>query len=340
MLILSIESSCDETAAAVICDGRRVLSDIVYSQIEQHKIYGGVVPEIASRKHVEKIGFVVQQAIEKAGISMNDINAVAVTYAPGLIGALLSGISFAKSFAYVRSLPLIPVHHLRGHVAANYIAHQELEPPFLALIVSGGHSHIVMVNDYTSYEILGRTRDDAAGEAYDKVSRVLGLGYPGGVAIEKAAAGGNPHAYKLPVTEFEDCIYDFSFSGLKTNVINLIHNANQSGEKLPTADIAAAFNQTVADTLASKFKRAASDRKADKLVVAGGVAANSRLRSRLSEVAAELGVSLYIPPVNLCGDNAAMIGAQSYYEYLMGNIAGLSLNGYATMSICQNYSDI
>ena len=334
MKILAIESSCDETACAVVEDGRRVLSNIVYTQIAIHKEYGGVVPEIAARKHIEKIGWVVETALSEAALTKNDIDAIAVTNAPGLIGALLTGVGYAKGLAYSLNLPLIPVHHIRGHIAANYISYPDLQPPFLALVVSGGHSHIVKVNSFTDYEVIGKTRDDAAGEAFDKVSRVLGLGYPGGVEIEKAATG-KTDAIKLPITEFEDAPYDFSFSGLKTKVINLINTAKQKGEEIPIPDFAASFNYTVAKTLTDKFMKAAKDHNADKLVVAGGVSANKMLRNMLSEKSKINGYELYMPQLKYCGDNAAMIGSQAYYEYLDGNVATPFLNAQATKNIAE-----
>ncbi len=337
MKILAIESSCDETACAIVENGRNILSNVVYTQIAIHKEYGGVVPEIASRKHIEKIGDVVDTAIKKAGLRKSDIDAVAVTYAPGLIGALLTGISYAKAFAFGLKIPIIPVHHLRGHIASNYLSFEELEPPFLALVVSGGHSHIVKVDSYTDYKVIGRTRDDAAGEAFDKVSRVLGLGYPGGVQIEKAAIDGNINALKLPVTQFEDAPFDFSFSGLKTKMINFVHNSKQTGSEINIPDVAASFNYTVAKTLTDKFINAAKYYNINKLVLAGGVAANKMLREMLDEAAKSNNASLYIPKLSLCGDNAAMIGAQAYYEFLANNISDETLNGLATMNIEENY---
>lgn len=334
MKILSIESSCDETSCAVVEDGRKVLSNVVYTQIAIHKEYGGVVPEIAARKHIEKIGSVAEAAIAEAGITKGDLDAIAVTNAPGLIGALLTGVGYAKGLAYGLNLPLIPVHHIRGHIAANYISHPDLKPPFLALVVSGGHSHIVKVNNYTDYEVIGRTRDDAAGEAFDKVSRVLGLGYPGGVEIEKNATG-DINAIKLPITEFENEPYDFSFSGLKTKVINYVNTARQKGEDINIPDLAASFNYTVAKTLTEKFMRAAVDTKAETLVVAGGVSANKMFREMLQKNAERLGKKLYMPNLSLCGDNAGMIGAQAYYEYLDGNISTDDLNAYATKNISE-----
>ncbi|MEG2073141.1 MAG: tRNA (adenosine(37)-N6)-threonylcarbamoyltransferase complex transferase subunit TsaD [Angelakisella sp.] len=332
MKILAIESSCDETAAAVVEDGRRVLSSVVYSQVEEHKKYGGVVPEIASRRHTEAIVEVVTQAIADAGMTKQQLDAVAVTAAPGLIGAVLVGVNFAKGFAFSLGKPLIPVHHIRGHVAANYLTHGELEPPFLCLIVSGGHSHIVAVEDYTQYTIIGRTRDDAAGEAFDKAARSIGLCYPGGVEMDKLSAGGNPKRYKLPSPKTEGA-YDFSFSGLKTAVINLVHNADQKGEPVCREDMAASFCSTVTDILWGRLERAACDKGFTKIALAGGVSANSWLRAKAQERCTALGWELYMPKLSLCGDNAAMIGSQGYYEYLKGNTAGMELNGKPYMEI-------
>ena len=339
MKILAIESSCDETAAAVVEDGRTVLSNVVYTQVALHAQYGGVVPEIASRKHVEKISAVAQQALEEAGLGLADVEGVAVTYAPGLIGALLTGIGFAKGLAYGLGVPLIPVHHLRGHIAACYISENPVEPPFLALVVSGGHSHIVRVDDYMDYTVLGRTRDDAAGEAYDKVARILGAGYPGGAAVEKLAKSGDPKAYRLPVTHFDDAPFDYSFSGLKTHVLNLVHRRRQAGEDVPAADIAASFNATVVKTLLDKFYLAAENTGLRTFVLAGGVAANSLLRREFVRRAQALQGRAHIPPMPLCGDNAAMIGAQGYYEWSAGHVAGCDLNGYPTMDISCNYGN-
>ena len=332
MNILAIESSCDETAAAVVRDGREVLSSVVLSQIDEHSLYGGVVPEIASRRHVEGIVPVTGQALEEAGMTLAELDAVAVTYAPGLIGALLVGVNFAKGLALAAKKPLIPVHHIRGHIAANYIASPGLKPPFLCLVVSGGHSHIYNVADYTRFELVGRTRDDAAGEAFDKVARVIGFGYPGGVKIDAAAKKGNINAYRLPRPKL-DSPYDFSFSGLKTAVVNLAHNAEQKGEKLCSEDLAASFQHTVCEILVTRFIAAAREYGQKKLVCAGGVCANSMLREMLGKAAAEYGAELYIPPVSLCGDNAAMIGAQAFYEYEAGHIADMSLNASAQMRI-------
>lgn len=333
MRILAIESSCDETAAAVVEDGRRVLSSIVNSQIAEHQKYGGVVPEIASRRHVEAIVPVVEQALEKAGITLSELDAVGVTYAPGLIGALLVGVNFAKGLSLASGLPLIPVHHLRSHIAANYIAHPQLEPPFLCLVVSGGHSHIVQVEEYTKMRIIGKTRDDAAGEAFDKAARTMGLPYPGGVHLDKLAQQGNDHAFQLPRPKVDHAPYDMSFSGLKTAVINLCHNASQKGQELPLADLAASFNRAVVDCLLDRFLRAARELGEKKLVLAGGVSANSLLRRKLEEACEENGWNCFMPPLSLCGDNAAMVGAQAYFEFLNGNTAGPDLNACATMSI-------
>lgn len=333
MNILAIETSCDETAAAVVRDGRTVLSSSIYSQIEEHRLYGGVVPEIASRRHTQQIIPVTRAALEDAGLSMRDIDAVAVTCAPGLIGALLVGVGFAKGLCLAHGKPLIPVHHIRGHVASNYLAHADLRPPFLCLIVSGGHSHIVEVKGYTDFRTIGKTRDDAAGEAFDKAARVLGLGYPGGAAMDKAGEGGDAGRYPLPHPRVADSPYDFSFSGLKTAVVNLAHNAAQKGESLNVADVAASFGETVADILTSRFFDAARALGCKTLACAGGVSANSRLRAALEQGARRNGCALYLPPLSLCGDNAAMIGAQGYYEYLAGARAGMALNAAASLAV-------
>lgn len=333
MKILAIESSCDETAAAVVEDGRNVISSVVASQVEEHKLYGGVVPEIASRRHAEAIVPVVKQALDQAEITLDDIQAIAVTYAPGLIGALLVGVNFAKGLSLSTGIPLVPTHHLRSHIASNYISNQELKPPFLCLVVSGGHSHIVMVEDYTKMKIIGKTRDDAAGEAFDKAARTMGMSYPGGIELDKVAEDGNPFAFKLPRPVVHDAPYDFSFSGLKTAVINLIHNAAQKGQELNKADVCASFRYAVVDCLTANFLKAAEALSINKLVIAGGVSANSLLRSALSKKCKKLGYEFYMPDKSLCGDNAAMVGSQGYYEYLNGNIAGTDLNAFATMSI-------
>ena len=333
MIILSVESSCDETAVALVEDGRHLLTDQIFSQVDLHKIYGGVVPEIASRSHTEVISILAERAIQEAGISRSDIDAVAVTYAPGLIGALLVGVSFAKSVAMSLNVPLIPVHHIRGHIAANYLAFPELEPPFLALAVSGGNTMLVDVQGYTDMKIIGATRDDAAGECFDKTARVLGLGYPGGKPIDDLSKGGDDSKYKLPLAHVADNPYDLSFSGLKTAVINLAHQAEQKGETLDRASLAASFCKAVSDSLVPRAIRAAKDLGHTKIVVAGGVAANSRIRSDFEKACAAEGLELFVPPLKWCGDNGAMIGAQGYYEYLAGSRADLDLNAYANRTI-------
>lgn len=333
MKILAIESSCDETAAAVVEDGRKVISSVVASQVEEHKLYGGVVPEIASRRHAEAIVPVVKNSLEQAELTLKEIDAIAVTYAPGLIGALLVGVNFAKGLSLSTGLPLVPTHHLRSHIASNYISNPDLKPPFLCLVVSGGHSHIVMVEDYTKMRIIGKTRDDAAGEAFDKAARTMGMPYPGGIALDKVAEDGDPFAFKLPRPTVSGSQYDFSFSGLKTAVINLIHNSAQKGIELNKADVCASFRYAVVDCLKTNFLKAAEDLKVDKLVIAGGVSANRLLRSSLQEVCDKHGLAFYMPEKSLCGDNAAMVGSQGYYEFLSGNIASTDLNAFATMSI-------
>ena len=332
MYILAIESSCDETSAAV-CREREVLSCVISTQIEEHAMYGGVVPEIASRRHTEAIAAVCEKALKDAGLKYSDIDAVAVTHAPGLIGALLVGVNFAKSLSMSLSVPLIPVHHLRSHIAANYITHKDLEPPFLCLLVSGGNSHIINVTDYCGFEVIGRTRDDAAGECFDKTARSLGLPYPGGVKLDKIAEGGNPDRYPLPRPKVEGCPYDFSFSGLKTAVINTVHNARQKGEEINVPDMAAAVRRRVCDISIENTLLAARDTGARTIVLAGGVSANSELRRRMTEECEKLGIKLYLPELKYCGDNAAMVGVQAYYEYKNGNVADESLNAAATMPI-------
>lgn len=333
MLILGIESSCDETAAAVVEDGRIVHSNIVATQIEEHKKFGGVVPELASRRHCENIYDVVDRALKAANVTLSDIDAVAVTYAPGLIGALLVGVSFAKGAAMASGKPLVPVHHIAGHVAANYIAHPDLKPPYLCLVASGGHSQIVEVLDYTKFRIVGRTRDDAAGEAFDKAARVLGFCYPGGVQIDRAAQTGDPKAYKLPHPSVTGSEYDFSFSGLKTAVINIAHNAEQKGEEINKNDLAASFQRTISEILVDKTMSAARALGYKTIAAAGGVSANSGVRSLLERRCRDNGFKLYLPPPELCGDNGAMIGAQGYYDYLAGRRGDESLNAVATMSM-------
>lgn len=336
--ILAIESSCDETAAAIVENGRKVISSVVATQIDRHVIFGGVVPEIASRLHTESISHVVQKTLDDADMKVSDVDAIAVTAAPGLIGALLVGVGFAKGLSFSAGLPLVPVHHLRGHIAANYIAHQNLEPPFLCLVVSGGHSHIVEVKSYTQMSVVGRTRDDAAGEAFDKTARSLGLPYPGGVHLDKAAVGGDPHAYTLPNPKIDGAPYDFSFSGLKTAVINTIHNAQQKGEQIPISDMAASVRESITKILTERFMKCAKELEYKKLALAGGVSANSELRRKMTEACRKAGCELFIPPLSLCGDNAAMIGAQAYYELIEGNTAGLDLNAKASMEIGSSFN--
>ena len=333
MNILAIESSCDETAVAIVRDGREVLCDCIASQVALHREYGGVVPEIASRKHIEAIYGLADAALEKARLKRSDIDAVAVTYAPGLIGAVLVGVNFAKAAALAMDKPLIPVHHIRGHIAANYIAYPELKPPFLCLVVSGGHTMIIEVKDYTDMRILGTTLDDAAGECFDKVGRVLGMPYPGGAALDKAAKQGDDTKYDLPRSKPGENPYNMSFSGLKTATLNLIHHAQQVGEKLDIPSLCASFTAAVSDTLVPRVVRAIQETGCKKIAVAGGVAANSRIRADILAAAAQLDAEVFLPPLSLCGDNAAMIGAQAYYEYQAGNIADMSLNAYATKSI-------
>ena len=333
MKILAIESSCDETAAAVVENGRTVLSSCVASQIEMHTIYGGVVPEIASRKHVEAVTALAEQALAQAGLSQREIDAIAVTYAPGLIGALLVGVNFAKGAALALDLPLIPVHHVRGHIAANYITHPDLEPPFVCLCVSGGTTAIVDVAGYTRFTVLGGTRDDAAGECFDKTARVLGLGYPGGGPMDRLARGGDDKAFAFPRAHVADHPLDMSFSGLKTAVLNTIHNAAQKGEELNLPDLAASFAAAVSDTLIPRVMEADRRLGYRKIAVAGGVAANSRIRADLERACEKAGAKLWLPPLSLCGDNAAMIGSQGYYEYLAGHTAGWELNARASLDI-------
>ncbi len=336
MKILGIESSCDETAAAVVEDGRKVLSNVIASQVEEHKIYGGVVPEIASRRHTEAICSVVEKALSDAGCTLSDIDAIAVTYAPGLIGALLVGVNYAKGLSYSTGIPLVPVHHLRGHIAANYISDENLKPPFVSLVVSGGHSHIINVKDYTDFEIIGRTRDDAAGEAMDKAARTVGLPYPGGVNLDKISVDGDENKYKFPVPKVADSKYDFSFSGLKTFAVNLVHNASQKGEEVKAEDLGASFIKAVTDLLVSHTMESVEDFGAKKVVLAGGVSANSRLRRVMEEKCVSKGVKLYKPELKYCGDNAAMIASQGYYEFLAGKRADLTLNAVASMPITED----
>jgi N6-L-threonylcarbamoyladenine synthase len=333
MIILAVESSCDETAVAVVRDGREVLSDAIISQVEMHTLYGGVVPEIASRKHLEAISLLADRAIAEAGIQRSDIDAVAATCAPGLIGAVLVGVNFAKAVAYALKVPFVPVHHVRGHIAANYITYPELEPPFVALCVSGGNTLIVDVQDYTKMRLLGASRDDAAGECFDKVARVLGIGYPGGAPMDRLAQGGDDKKYTLPRTHVTDAPLDMSFSGLKTAALNLIHNAEQKGEQLDLPSFAASFSAAVSDALVSRAQLAARQLGYHKVAAAGGVAANSRIRGDLQKMCAKEGLQLYLPELKLCGDNGAMIGCQGYYEYLAGVRGDMSQNGFANMDI-------
>lgn len=332
MKILAIESSCDETAAAVVEDGRHVLSNIVATQIAEHRLYGGVVPEIASRRHCEAIVGVTEEALSKAGLMLSDIGAVAVTYAPGLIGALLVGVNFAKGLALSAGKPLIPVHHLRGHIAANYLSHPELEPPFLCLVISGGHSHIVEVKSYTDFRVIGRTRDDAAGEAYDKAARAMGYPYPGGIEIDCAAQKGKP-SYKLPRPSVEAHPYDMSFSGLKTAVLNLLNQSKQQGEEVNKEDLCASFQLAVCDILSDRLMLVQEATGYRNIVLAGGVSANSGVRARIAAECEKRDLTLYMPPLCYCGDNAAMIGSQAFYEYQAGHIAGLDLNAVASRAI-------
>ena len=333
MNIMAIESSCDETAVAIVKDGREILTDCIASQVDLHRLYGGVVPEIASRKHIEAISGLSDQALINTGLTRDDIDAVAVTYAPGLIGAVLVGVNFAKAAALSMGKPLIPVHHIRGHIAANYLAYPELEPPFLCLVVSGGHTMIVEVKDYTDMRILGTTMDDAAGECFDKVGRVLGMPYPGGAAVDRAARQGDEHKYQLPRSKPGENPYNMSFSGLKTAALNLIHHSQQLGQEIDIPSLCAGFSAAVSGTLVPRVVMAMKATGYRKVAVAGGVAANSRIRGDILKAAQELGAKVYMPPLSLCGDNGAMIGSQAYYEWKAGNVADMSLNAYATKSI-------
>ena len=326
VLILAIESSCDETAAAVVKNGRRVLSNVISSQIDLHTLFGGVVPEIASRKHIERINQVISQALQDSGKCLEEMTAIAVTYGPGLVGALLVGVAEAKAIAFAAKKPLIGVHHIEGHVSANFIEHPDLEPPFLCLIVSGGHTHLVIVKDYGEFEILGRTRDDAAGEAFDKVARAVGLGYPGGPKIDRAAREGNPHAMEFPRARVGEHPYDFSFSGLKSAVLNYINHARMTGEEICVPDLAASFQNAVVDVLVSRTMEAAAEYGCRRVAIAGGVASNTALREGMKEACGKAGLAFYYPSPVFCTDNAAMIGAAAYYEYRKGNRAGWDLN--------------
>ncbi|MED9971000.1 MAG: tRNA (adenosine(37)-N6)-threonylcarbamoyltransferase complex transferase subunit TsaD [Lachnospira sp.] len=333
VLILAIESSCDETAAAVVKNGREVLSNVINTQIAIHTEYGGVVPEIASRKHIENINPVIRKALEDAGVTLDDIDAIGVTYGPGLVGALLVGVAEAKAIAFAKNKPLVGVHHIEGHISANYVENKELEPPFVALVVSGGHTHLVKVNDYGEYEIVGRTRDDAAGEAFDKVARAIGLGYPGGPKIDKLAKEGNPDAIEFPRAHVDDAPYDFSFSGIKSAVLNYINSANMQGKEINRADVAASFQKAVVDALVSRAVRLAKECGMDKLAIAGGVASNSALRAAIQEACAKNNIKFYSPSPVLCTDNAAMIGAAAYYEYIKGVRHGYDLNAVPNLKL-------
>lgn len=333
MIIMSVESTCDETAVALVRDGREVLTDQIFSQADLHAIYGGVVPEIASRGHVEVIYQLADRAIAAAGIEKKDIDAVAVSFAPGLIGAVLVGVNFAKSVASALGVPLIPVHHVRAHMAANYLAYPELEPPFVCLAISGGNTIIVDVRSYTDMRIVGATRDDAAGECFDKTARVLGLGYPGGKPVDELSRGGDDSKYSLPISHIDGHPYDMSFSGLKTAVINLVHNAEQKGLELDKPSLCASFAKAVSDSLVPRTIAAAKELGYKRLVVAGGVAANSRIRADFEAAVKKAGLELFVPPLRLCGDNGAMVGAQGYYEFMAGNVAESDLNAYASMDL-------
>ncbi len=337
ILILAIESSCDETAAAVVKNGRSVLSNVISSQIELHTLYGGVVPEIASRKHIEKINQVIETALSEAGTELMDMDAVGVTYGPGLVGALLVGVAEAKAIAYAAKKPLIGVHHIEGHIAANYIEHPELEPPFLSLVVSGGHTHLVWVRDYGKFDIIGRTRDDAAGEAFDKVARAIGLGYPGGPKIDKVSKEGNPEAIAFPRAHMGEDSYDFSFSGVKSAVLNYINGCRMKGEEYDQSDVAASFQKAVTDVLVANAMHAVREYKADKFAIAGGVASNSALREAMKSACEERGVKLYYPSPVYCTDNAAMIGVAAYYEYLAGTRHGWDLNAVPNLKLGERY---
>lgn len=331
--ILAIESSCDETAAAVVVNGRDMRSNIISSQIDLHTLYGGVVPEIASRKHIEKINQVIEEALKEADMTLDDIDAIGVTYGPGLIGALLVGVAEAKAISYAKNIPLVPVHHIEGHISANYIENPDLKPPFLCLVVSGGHTHLVRVEDYGKYTILGKTRDDAAGEAFDKVARAIGLGYPGGPKIEKVSHEGDPNAIVFPRAKVGDDVYDFSFSGLKSAVLNYLNGCRMKGEEINQADVAASFQKAVTDVLVDHAMHAVDEYKADKFAIAGGVASNGVIREALREACEKRGVKFYRPSPILCTDNAAMIGAAAYYDFLAGKRAGLNLNAVANLKL-------
>lgn len=333
VLILAIESSCDETAASVVKNGRTVLSNIISSQIDLHKLYGGVVPEIASRKHIEKINQVIEEALKEAEVELDDLDAIGVTYGPGLVGALLVGVAEAKAISFAKNIPLVGVHHIEGHISANYIENLDLEPPFLCLVVSGGHTHLVIVKDYGEFEILGRTRDDAAGEAFDKVARAIGLGYPGGPKIDKLSRQGNAYAMDFPKAKVADAPYDFSFSGVKSAVLNHLNKCRMQGEPIVEADIAASFQRCVVEVLVEHAISAAKDYHISKLAIAGGVASNQTLRSAMEKACQENGIRFFHPSPILCTDNAAMIGAAAYYEYLKGTRHGWDLNAVPNLKL-------
>lgn len=333
ILILAIESSCDETAAAVVKNGRKVLSNVISSQIALHTLYGGVVPEIASRKHIEKINQVIEEALSEANVTLDDITAIGVTYGPGLVGALLVGVAEAKAISFAKNLPLVGVHHIEGHISANFIEHKDLKPPFACLVVSGGHTHLVIVKDYGVYDIIGKTRDDAAGEAFDKVARAIGLGYPGGPKIDRVSKEGNPDAVEFPRAHVENSPYDFSFSGVKSSVLNYLNSCEMKGEEVVTADVAASFQKAVVDVLVEHSVRAVKELGMNKLAMAGGVASNSCLRAAMQEACEKEGIELYYPSPIFCTDNAAMIGAAAYYEYIKGVRHGLDLNAVPNLKL-------
>ena len=333
VLVLAIESSCDETAASVVKNGRTILSNIISSQIELHKLYGGVVPEIASRKHIEKINQVIEEALKEADVTLDDLDAIGVTYGPGLVGALLVGVAEAKAISFSKDIPLVGVHHIEGHISANYIEHPDLEPPFLCLVVSGGHTHLVIVKDYGAFEILGRTRDDAAGEAFDKVARAIGLGYPGGPKIDRLSKEGNAYAFDFPKAKVDEAPYDFSFSGVKSAVLNHLNKCKMQGEDIVAADVAASFQRCVVEVLVEHAIAAAKDHKIDKLAIAGGVGSNSGLRTAMEEACRNNKIQFYHPSPIFCTDNAAMIGVAAYYEYQKGTRHGLDLNAIPNLRL-------
>ena len=335
VLILGIETSCDETAAAVVKNGKEVLSNVISSQVALHAEFGGVVPEIASRNHLEKIDEVIRLAVKEAGISMQELTAIAVTVGPGLVGALLVGVSEAKALAFALGKPLVPVHHIEGHIAANFISNPECEPPFVCLVASGGHSHLLLVEDYGKIRIYGRTRDDAAGEAFDKVARAVGLGYPGGPKLEKMAKEGNPHAYHFPTAKMEDAPYDFSFSGVKSAVLNEMNRKKMLGEEVRVADLCASFQENVTEVLSEKAIALCKELHINRLSIAGGVAANGKLREKMEEKAKQEGIEFFCPKLILCTDNAAMIAAAAYHEWKKGNFAGLDVNAYPSLSLSE-----